>query len=298
MNMKKNRISGRIIKGIGGFYYVRPDGSASLLECKARGIFRHQKIKPMVGDFVEVVENDQDELAIDEIKPRKNEFVRPPVSNVDVALIVFAGENPSPNLLLLDKLLIASEMKAVEPIICITKTDLVDAGELQRIRAIYAKTPYKCFAFDQTDNIALEAIEAEIEGKTAFLAGPSGVGKSTLANRLCEAGAMETGELSQKLNRGKHTTRHVELLDLKAGGYLLDTPGFSSLKLDREIEKEDLRFYFPEFEEGACRFASCLHQSEPGCAVKAQLESGEISPVRYEHYSYLLNEIKNKRSDY
>ncbi|MEG0379635.1 MAG: ribosome small subunit-dependent GTPase A, partial [Eubacterium sp.] len=240
-SMKKQVIKGRIIKGIGGFYYVKPDNSLSLLECKAKGIFRHQKITPTVGDDVDVVENGQDELIIDVIHERRNIFVRPPVSNVDTALIVFAASNPNPNLLLLDKLLIASELKEVEPIICITKTDLPGTTDLETIKRVYAKTPYSLFCFDQQDEVTLSAIEAKIAGKTSFLAGPSGVGKSTLANRLCAEKDMETGELSRKLNRGKHTTRHVELLSLKVGGYLLDTPGFSSLKLDKEIEAEDLR---------------------------------------------------------
>ncbi|MEG0075067.1 MAG: ribosome small subunit-dependent GTPase A [Eubacterium sp.] len=296
--MNSKTIKGRIIKGIGGFYYVKPEGSASLLECKARGVFRHQKITPTVGDYVEILQNDQSETSIETIFSRKNIFVRPPVSNVDMALIVFSASSPSPNLLLLDKLLVASELKGVEPIICITKTDLPETADLELIKKIYKQTPYTIFCFDQKDEKSLLQIEEKIAGKTSFLAGPSGVGKSTLANRLCDTEDMATGELSRKLNRGKHTTRHVELLHLKVGGYLLDTPGFSSLKLDKEIEAEDLRIYFPEFKEGDCKFKSCLHQKEPGCAVKKQMEMEDISEERYDHYIYLLNEIRNKKREY
>lgn len=295
--MKQNRILGRIIKGIGGFYYVKPEGSTSLLESKARGVFRHQKIKPVVGDYVELVQNKEGEMAIEKIFPRKNEFIRPAVSNVDIALIVFAAKNPNPDLLMLDKLLIASEVKEVQPIICITKADLVTQDKLDEILGVYEKTPYLCLTF-RADEAILDQLEQELFCKTAFLAGPSGVGKSTLANRLCSAKKMETGTLSQKVNRGKHTTRHVELLDLNVGGYLLDTPGFSSLKLDEEIDRDTLRFFFPEFAAGECKFTSCVHDNEPGCKVKEQLEKNEINPLRYKHYLSLLEELKNKKSGY
>ena len=291
------QFNGKIIRGIGGFYYVEPDGSDSLLECRARGSLRHQRIKPMVGDRVCVVE-EKGGFALEKILPRKNTFVRPPVANVDMALIVFAISSPEPDLLLLDKLLIASELKETEPVIVLTKKDLAEPAELEAIAEIYAKTPYKLVAITTDSTEGIEEIEACIAGKTAFLAGPSGVGKSTLANRLCVTSQMETGGLSEKLNRGKHTTRHVELLPLKVGGFLLDTPGFSSLKLDEEITAEELHYYFPEFEQGGCKFNTCLHDSEPKCAVKAQVKAGEISPIRYEHYLYLLNELKNKRSVY
>ncbi|MDO4287675.1 MAG: ribosome small subunit-dependent GTPase A [Eubacterium sp.] len=291
------QLKGKIIRGIGGFYYVEPDGSTSLLECRARGALRHQKIKPMVGDLVEITE-EKGGFALEKILPRKNTFVRPPVANVDVALIVFAATNPEPDLLLLDKLLIASELKEVTPVIVLTKKDLAEDEALERITAIYAKTPYKLITITTDSDVGIDEIEACIAHKTAFLAGPSGVGKSTLANRLCIQGAMETGALSQKLNRGRHTTRHVELLPLRAGGFLLDTPGFSSLKLDEEITAEALHYYFPEFEQGGCKFNTCLHDSEPQCAVKAQVAAGTVAALRYEHYIHLLHELKNKRSVY
>lgn len=291
--MKK--ISGRIIKGIGGFYYVRPTGSLALLETKARGKFRHQKITPMVGDYVDVAV-DGKETAIDTIKTRKNAFVRPPVANVDVAIIVFAAANPDPNLFLLNKLLITAEYREVEPIICITKTDLVSTEAVAEIAAVFKDTPYAIVPVSNVETGSLKALTDLLSGKTAFLAGPSGVGKSTLANRLCAASEMETGGLSEKLGRGKHTTRHVELLNMDCGGYLLDTPGFSSLDIDEEMTAEDLKFYFPEFAQGACKFMNCTHRSEPKCAVKAQVEEGTINPLRYEHYLELYDFLGKKES--
>lgn len=288
------QIHGRIVKGIGGFYYVRPSDSLSLIECRARGIFRHQRIKPVVGDYVEVTEKAGDGPAISKIEERRNVFVRPPVANVDVALITFAAAEPAPNFLLLDKLLVASELHNVAPIICLTKTDLADAKTIEAIMTIYAKTPYPVICLEHANDAGVQQISEQIAGKTAFLAGPSGVGKSTLANALCQS-SMQTGDISQKLRRGKHTTRHVELLDLANGGYLLDTPGFSSFKLDDAVEASELQDYFPEFEIGSCKFSSCVHQSEPGCAVKAQLASDQIAKSRYDNYLYLLEELKNRR---
>lgn len=288
-------INGRIVKGIGGFYYVESSDSSELAECRARGVLRHQKIKPMVGDFVSISQDREGNMAIAKIEKRKNAFVRPPVANVDIAIIVFAAVDPEPNFLLLDKLLIASEEKQVEPIICITKTDIAERPVIDQIKEIYSQTPYTFIEMHDNDQEALNRLEACVSGKTSFLAGPSGVGKSTLANRLCSQASMETGALSQKLGRGRHTTRHVELLKLKTGGYLLDTPGFSSLQLNETITPEDLRYFFPEFEEGRCRFNTCLHHNEPDCYVKEQLENGKISKSRYENYIYLLKEMMNKR---
>ncbi|TYC88363.1 ribosome small subunit-dependent GTPase A [Acetobacterium wieringae] len=283
---------GKIIKGIGGFYYVKTDKSHDILECKARGVLRHQKIIPTVGDEVMIQSDNPGEWMIESIKPRKNIFVRPPVANVDIGLIVFSMTNPKPNLLLLDMLLISSEIQNVKPVVCFTKRDLTTTEEEQAIKAIYEKTPYQLFFFSKNDTDTLDRIIAEIGGKTAFMAGPSGVGKSTMANYLCADQTMETGALSQKLKRGKHTTRHVELLETKNGGYLLDTPGFSSYQISEMIKPEELREYFPEFSQGKCRFKSCLHKDEPGCDIKNSVESGIISVARYEHYLSLLEEIK------
>lgn len=289
------QVLGKIIKGIGGFYYVKIENSGEILECKARGVLRHQKVVPTVGDVVKIKGENQGEWIIESILPRKNSFIRPPVSNVDTCLVVFSMKNPNPSLLLLDMLLISSEIQNVEPIICFTKKDLTSVSEESYIKEIYRKTPYKIFFFSKKDDDILDEISAEIGGKTAFMAGPSGVGKSTMANYLCLHQTMETGTLSEKLKRGKHTTRHVELLETKGGGFLLDTPGFSSYKIADMIEPEELRFYFPEFIQGKCRFSSCVHINEPGCAVKKSLEDGKIHAVRYEHYLNIMNEIKKDK---
>ena len=229
---------------------------------------------------------------IESILPRRNIFLRPPVANVDIGLIVFSMTNPKPNLLLLDMLLISSEIQNVKPVVCFTKRDLTSTAEEMAIKEIYEKTPYQLFFFSKNDMVTMDQIIGEIGGKTAFMAGPSGVGKSTMANYLCADQTMETGALSQKLKRGKHTTRHVELLKTKNGGYLLDTPGFSSYQISEMIKPEELREYFPEFAQGECRFKSCLHKEEPGCAIKMSVADGEISALRYEHYLSLLEEIK------
>lgn len=293
--ISNEQVTGKIIKGIGGFYYVKTDRHDGILECKARGVLRHQKIIPTVGDEVIIQSDNPGEWMIESILPRKNIFLRPPVANVDIGLIVFSMTNPKPNMLLLDMLLISSEIQNVEPIVCFTKRDLTSSSEEAAIKEIYEKTPYKLFFFSKNDTETMDKIIVKIGGKTAFMAGPSGVGKSTMANYLCEDQTMETGALSQKLKRGKHTTRHVELLDTKNGGFLLDTPGFSSYKISEMIEPEELREYFPEFSRGKCRFKSCLHKEEPGCDVKKAVEAGEISPVRYEHYLGLLDEIKKEQ---
>ena len=285
------KISGRIVKGIGGFYYIKPADSDILIEAKPRGVFRHKKITPMVGDWVKL-EEDNGKSTIVEIEERKNEFVRPPVANVDLAVIVFALTNPKPNFYLLDQLLVASEIKGVEPILCFTKTDLASEEEITKIKNHYKETGYPMLYLNSLDGTGLDELNKYLKNKTAFLAGPSGVGKSTLANRICDNGFMETGELSEKLKRGKHTTRHVELLELSMGGYLLDTPGFSSFKLQNEIDKADLKHFFPEFLQGACRFTSCTHRMEPGCEVKSQVQNGTVDLERYENYKLMYEQLE------
>ena len=284
---------GKIIKGIGGFYTIESADSSLLLTAKAAGIFRHQRLKPVVGDYV-TVSGESDSYVIAEIEKRYNFFVRPPVANVDRAVLVFALSHPKPDLLLLDKLLIACEENDVETMICFTKRDTVDDAPVAQI---YRKTPYPVYEINATNPNDLEAIAEFCAGHTVFLAGPSGVGKSTITNGLVGEKTMDTGSLSAKLGRGKHTTRHVELIHLKNGGYLADTPGFSSLA-PACADSVSLAKYYPEFPLGGCRFLDCRHKSEPGCAVRAAAESGDISRVRYENYLTLLQtieSIENKR---
>lgn len=287
-------ITGRIIKGIGGFYYIKPSGSSCLLEARAVGILRHRHQTPTVGDYVEA-EGSGGQYTLTKILPRKNIFVRPPVANVDLAVITFAFRNPRPNLLLLDELLVNCELRGVDAVICLTKEDLAKKKDF-RILDIYQKTGYPIVISSQSSSEGVKKLRAMLKDKTAFFAGPSGVGKSTLTNALCGRDEMDTGDLSQKLGRGKHTTRHVELVALPYGGYLLDTPGFSSLRPE-EMDIYDLKNYFPEFPSGECRFDDCLHLAEPDCAVRAAVEEGKIAKSRYENYCQMIEIIK-KRNTY
>lgn len=292
-------ISGRIVKGIGGFYTVKTEDGQTVT-AKPIGIFRHQHLTPTVGDFVEAVKEDEQDqyYAMSAIKPRKNLFVRPPVANVDTAIVTFALRAPKPNLLLIDKMLVACEVRGVAPVLCFTKADLAKPRDFDVIE-IYRKTPYPIVvsAGDAPEKIqeTAEKLKAFIGSGTAFFSGPSGVGKSTLTNALCGRDIMDTGHLSKKLKRGKHTTRHVELLTLPDGGYLFDTPGFSSLRLDDGIDEAMLREAFAEFPRGACKFADCRHVKEPGCAVREGMEAGRIAPSRYENYLALMDQLASRK---
>ena len=280
-------IKGRILKGIGGFYTIESADSFDLLTAKAAGIFRHQRLTPAVGDYVTVT-GESDSYVIAEIEKRRNYFVRPPVANVDRAVLVLAFSQPKPDLLLLDKLLIACEENHVEAMICFTKRDMTRDTAAAKI---YRKTPYSVLEINATDPEALEPIAEFCAGHTVFLAGPSGVGKSTITNGLVGEKTMDTGSISAKLGRGKHTTRHVELIPLKNGGYLADTPGFSSLA-PVCADAASLAECFPEFPLGGCRFLDCRHKTEPGCAVRAAVETEEISSARYENYLTLLKTVE------
>ena len=291
-------MKGKIIKGIAGFYYVHTPEKNSVYECRAKGIFRNQNIKPLVGDNVEIDTEDQPEGkgTIIRILPRDNELVRPAVANVDQAMVIFAAAEPDPNLNLLDRFLIMMQKQKVNAIVCFNKTDIVSGGEIALLRETYLRCGYEVVFTSMYRKEGLSTVYDKIKGKTTVLAGPSGVGKSTFINLVQPAANMETGEVSDKIKRGKHTTRHSELIYIEKDTYIMDTPGFSSLYID-EIEKDELKNYFVEFHdyENECRFIGCNHQNEPGCAVKQALQDKKISKLRYENYLTLYEEQKNQK---
>ena len=290
-------MQGKIVKGIGGFYYV-DNGKNKVYACRAKGIFRKQDIKPLVGDNVEftILDETDAEGNVDAILPRKNALIRPAAANVDQALVVFALTHPAPNLNLLDRFLVMMEREQVPVIICFNKADLAGEEEMEAYRAVYEKAGYPVRIISAKEEDGVEAVRSLMRGKTTVLAGPSGVGKSTLHNALLPGQQRETGGISQKLGRGRHTTREVELLEA-FGGLLADTPGFASLDTSRalHIPKEELQHAFPEFAPyfGKCRFTGCAHMAETGCAVKQALEEGKIEPSRYESYAALYEEAKD-----
>lgn len=293
-------INGKIIKGIGGFYYV--DTENGLYECRARGIFRKNKITPLVGDRVSisVVDEENKKGVVEEIEERDTELVRPPIANVDKALIVFAIKNPSPNLSLLDRFIVLAEKENLEIVIVFTKVDLDTDGQLLgELKDIYEVSGYKVISVSNKLKLNIDKIKEELKENTVVFAGPSGVGKSSLLNEVDKNFELKTGEVSDKIKRGKHTTRHAELLKLECGGMVADTPGFSSLTLD-DIDESELKEYFIEFDKyDECRFGSrCIHENEPSCAVKEAVENGEISKKRYESYIQLLNEIRSGKRRY
>lgn len=290
-------VQGKIVKGIAGFYYIHVVGSG-VYECKAKGAFRKERIKPLVGDRVEIEILDEEEKIgnIIKILPRKNELIRPAAANIDQALVVFAAVKPSPHFNLLDKFLVMMERKQIPVILCFNKEDLADDSQIDRLSKAYESCGYPCIFVSALENRNIEELRKLLKGKATVIAGPSGVGKSSIINILQPMAKMETGEISRKIERGKHTTRHSELFVIEEGTYIMDTPGFSSLYAN-DFEKEELKQYFPEFREyeGKCRFHGCHHVHEPGCAVKEALSRNMISDVRYKSYTEMYQEIKEKR---
>ena len=290
-------MTGRIVKGISGFYYVHVVESG-IYECKAKGIFRQQKMKPLVGDDVEIdiISEEKKTGNVAAILPRKNALIRPAVANVDQALLIFAAASPNPNFNLLDRFLVMMGRQDVPVILCFNKCDLITEEQQQEIASIYEASGCKILFVSAKKELGLKELQEILEGKTTTVAGPSGVGKSSLINLLAPEACMETGEISKKIERGRHTTRHAELIQLKGDGYIMDTPGFSSLYLP-EMEKEELQDCYPEFAafEPYCRFQGCSHISEPDCGVKEALSEGKIHPVRYENYCQLYGELKDRK---
>ena len=288
---------GKIIKGIAGFYYVHVPGQG-ILECKAKGIFRKNKIKPLVGDRVSLTLLDEKDREgnIEEILERKNELIRPAVANIDQALVVFAGKDPQPNFNLLDRFLLLMKQKELPCILVFNKMDLVGEEEKEKLSRIYEKSGCEVFFTSVSDQVGVEEVKARLKGKTTTIAGPSGVGKSSLINLFQPQISMETGEISEKIGRGKHTTRHSQLIPLDENSYILDTPGFSSLDVF-DMEKEELEGFYPEFEDYRtdCRFLGCSHTHEPDCRVKEEVEVGAISLIRYQNYQQIYQELKEKK---
>lgn len=295
-------MQGKIIKGIAGFYYVHVAGSG-VYECKAKGAFRKQKIKPLVGDNVEIDVISQEEHTgnVIDILPRKNELIRPAVANVDQAVVIFAAAKPNPNFNLLDRFLIMMEYQHIPAVICFNKTDLIDETEMENLIRAYKTSGYRVLFTSAKEQAGVEKIRQILKGKTSTVAGPSGVGKSSLINLLAPQAEMETGAISEKIERGRHTTRHAQVIpvpmeDGSEDTYIIDTPGFSSLSVEF-YEKETLGTLFPEFQqyEPYCRFRGCSHISEPDCGVKEALAEGKISKIRYDDYVEIYQEVQNRR---
>ncbi|MEW8972771.1 MAG: ribosome small subunit-dependent GTPase A [Tissierellaceae bacterium] len=288
-------IDGIIIKGIGGFYYVKTDDG--IIESRARGVFREDNLTPLVGDKVKIRISPEDKTGyVVEIAPRKSQLLRPPVANITQAIVVMSVKKPDINLWLLDKFLLMAEYEGLDILICLNKSDL-DMDRALEYMNIYEKAGYDVVITSAKEEMGIDKLKSRLLDNISVFAGPSGAGKSSLLNKINSSFQLETGDVSAKTKRGKHTTRHVELLELYDNAYVLDSPGFSSLSLDFMEDEVEVREYFREIYKygDECRFLSCLHDKEPDCAIKSYVEDGTIHRSRYDNYLLLLNEVKNIR---
>ena len=285
------KTQGLILKITGGFYYV--EAADGIHECKARGVFRKRGTSPLVGDHVDITVPDDGYCSIDHIHERKNSLVRPPMANLDILMIISSVREPNANLYLIDKMTAAAVSKDIEPVVVFTKTDL---GSASKFVEIYRRVGIRSFEFSALDQRGIEDIKAILKDKVTAFCGNSGVGKSTLLNALFPELSLQTGEISDKLGRGRHTTRTVELFK-KHGGYIADTPGFSTVDIERFelIRKDELKFAFPEFEQyfGTCKFNSCNHLCEKGCSVIDAVDNGTIPKSRHDSYVRMYDEVKD-----
>lgn len=284
---------GRIVKALSGFYYVADQDR--VIQCRARGLFKKKdaKVNPLVGDWVVYDAINDSEGYVMEVGGRTTELIRPPIANVEVAVLVFSMRKPDFSPVMLDKFLVHTEKAGIDAIIVLSKADLADEGEVEEIQRIYQRIGYTVIPSSTKQGYGYDRVREELANRISVFAGQSGVGKSSLINEMFPGVSLQTGQVSEKLGRGKHTTRHVELIPLEDGGYVADTPGFSSLEF---IGIDDLALAqaFRDFEEVSddCKFRGCLHLQEPGCAVKAGVETGEIDAGRYEHYKMFSEELK------
>ncbi|RSL31273.1 ribosome small subunit-dependent GTPase A [Salibacterium salarium] len=284
---------GIIIKAISGFYYVQND--MGLYQCRGRGLFRKKNIKPLVGDNVQFEAENKEEGYVNQVFERKNELVRPPIANIDQAFLVFSAQEPALSTAMLDRFLVHMEAMDIEAVIVVNKMDLTTTDFLHPYKNVYEKAGYPFHIVSSRDGTGVENLLPYLTDKLSMVAGESGVGKSTLLNQLIPSLDLETAEVSERLKRGKHTTRHLELMPCNSG-YIADTPGFSSLDFEK-IDEEDLDICFPELKEimPDCKFRGCTHRKEPGCAVKQAVDEGEIAEYRYEHYKQFFEELVQQR---
>lgn len=286
---------GMIIKGIAGFYYVKVKDE--IYQCKARGIFKKDGITPFVGDevIIELINQGEGEAVINNICPRKNEFIRPPIANVDCFVIVVAAASPEPNPDIIDKFLVMAEKSHTDIVVCINKIDLVSEDKLNALDEIY-KDIYSVVHVSGSTGKGIKELEILLKDRKSALAGPSGSGKSTILNKLQTGLSVETGDISYKTKRGKHTTRHVEIFEMDFGGMIFDTPGFTSFDI-LEAEEEELQFLYPEIASlvGGCKYDNCRHIKEPDCCVRNAVEAGKIHKTRYHSYVNQYKEIQERR---